>query len=236
MENHTKKYLIECISSHFAKQRKRMTNLSKNTISGLIEIIKKYNIVVPEINAEEKKEERKRAMEENKLKKEQEAIKSQRERLEYQAKITLREMRIALWNEPQRAERKRRFCEAYIQKYHTLTEEQLEKNILSNAVGRRSANLLAEKLRSDGAKNVTVDKWGDINVGHISILNGFETPEKNYTPEEYEQKMIQLSGDRFACVIDAMYEKKLSYLETRADGSMFIHHIRVKEEVYHGLE
>lgn len=202
-----------------------MTNLTKSPISKLVEIIKKYEVVVPEIDKDQVKMERRTAMEEKKLKKKQEQIEHEKAVAKHLAKVDREKKRIAYWNEPKRAVQKRRYIEAFIKKYITMTEAQMEKNKQSNVGLKKETELLMIKIKGRGHKNVELNNIGQLTVNGVIISFGTEKPENNYTPEEYEAKIVELGGPEFADVIDAMYEKKLRYLEKREDGRMFIHHI-----------
>ena len=55
IEKYTNDVLRDTIQEHFAKEHKRMTNLVKATKDKLIEIIKKYEIPLPEMPQKQKK-------------------------------------------------------------------------------------------------------------------------------------------------------------------------------------
>jgi hypothetical protein len=63
---------IEIIESHFSKQGKRLTNLSKATLPKLKEIIEKYNIEFDEKEIIEKNDEKKQLEKEKKIQEEKE--------------------------------------------------------------------------------------------------------------------------------------------------------------------
>lgn len=202
-----------------------MTNLTKSPISKLVEIIKKYEVVVPEIDKDQVKMERRTAMEEKKLKKKQEQIEHEKAVAKHLAKVDREEKRMAYWNEPKRAVQKRRYIEAFIKKYITMTEAQMEKNKQSNVELKKETERLMIKMKGLGRKNVELHRDGLLMINGVYVSYGTEEPENNLSAEEYEAKIVELGGPKFDDVIDAMYEKKLRYLETREDGRMFIHHI-----------
>ncbi len=66
--SHTNAQLKAIINDHFAKQGKRLTNLSKRVNFQLLEIIEKYNIPLPEPEKSEKKKKYEKKKSENKEK------------------------------------------------------------------------------------------------------------------------------------------------------------------------
>lgn len=203
METYSKKYLIECISTHFEKQGKKMTNLSKAPIDTLVKIIKKYNVEVPEIN---EKEERKKQIAETKRKRREEMEKNkQREEIQIKKKNFIAD-KIKYWNEPKRASIKRGFCESYYRKYYHRTEEQLEKWKIKNIKLKTFIDVQYGVFERDPrTRNIYKVDDETISVNGVNISFGSLSPEIPYTQEETEKLIAELYETRFEDVIRMMY-------------------------------
>jgi len=209
METYSKKYLIECISTHFEKQGKKMTNLSKAPIDTLVKIIKKYNVEVPEIN---EKEERKKQIAETKRKR-QERIEKEMEEEKQRKEKQMKEKnfiadKIKYWNEPKRASIKRGFCESYYRKYYHRTEEQLEKWKIGNIKLKTFIDVQYGVFERDPrTRNIYKVDDETISVNGINISFGSLSPETAYTHEETEKLIAELYEIKFESVIKTMYFK-----------------------------
>ena len=213
METYSKKYLIECISTHFAKQNRKMTNLSKAPIDTLVKIIKKYNVEVPEINV---KEERKQKIAETKRKQREEMEKNKQREEKQIMKENLIADKIKYWNEPKRASIKRGFCESYYRKYYHRTEEQLEKWKIKNIKLKTFIDVQYGVFERDPRTRI-IYKVDDetISVNGVNISFGSLSPEIPYTQEETEQLISELYETKFESVIRMMYFNKqpLTYFD-----------------------
>lgn len=216
---HTKKYIIECITTHFKSQGKRLTNLSKADIPRLMKIVEQYKIVIPEINKEEKKLERKQKMLENKQKKEEEEALEKIRKQEYQDKQDKLMKRIEYWNE--RPVEKMEWVFEYVQRefIDTLTDEIIEINKQRNYIIKRRTLILKEKLEKEGGRVELINDT-DFSVNGINVSNGYLEREHKYTDEEIKNLHLRYYNENFEKVISyLMYDYELTVDEWKQERS-----------------